>query len=367
MKTVLVLGGYGRCGSRLISLLTSSPESVNNQATDAGVQCIVAGRNPPTSLKNQIVVALDANDKNSLQSTLNQGVEFVVNVCGDLEKTGISIAKTCLESGVNYVDMGAGQAYTTEFLKLNKAAAKKGVSLVTNAGASPVLSTILADHLANEFERVSTIHVAYSPGNKTTGARGSTYDLLKRLGRKFRAKERGRWQEHYMWGDAVKVNFPDPVGKRRLFLNEAMELEFFPARYGANTVTYRSGFELTLFNLGTSWLAWRKQKKQGKRPETYAPILSRAAWWLRNFGSDKDALGVLMKGEINGQEVGHVAYLISRSESSLIIPCAPIASLVKKWASDGIGEPGAFNCQDILTMDDIKLVLSQYDIVLVRR
>lgn len=365
MKTVLVLGGYGRCGSRLVSLLSSGVSS--GQQTDAGIQCIAAGRNPPSSLRNKIVVALDANDRNSLQSTLSQGIDFVVNVSGDLEKNGISIAQTCLESGVHYVDMGAGLDYAKEFSRLNKQAVKKSVCLVTNAGASPVLSTILADHLAKEFERITRIHVAYSPGNQSTGTRGSTYDTLKKLGKQIRVKEQGRWHEYHVWGQAEKVNFPSPVGVRRLYMNEAMELELFPSRYGAGTVTFRTGFELALFNLGTSWLAWRKRKKKGKRPEIYASLLAKAAWWCRNFGSDKDALGVLMKGEVDGQEIGHVAYLVSRSESSLIIPCTPIASLVKKWASHGIDKPGAFSCQDILTMDDVKLELSQHDIVLVRR
>jgi hypothetical protein len=365
MKTVLVLGGYGRCGSRLVSMLSTA--SASGQPPATGIQCIAAGRNPPTSLQNKIVVALDANDRSSLQSTLNQGVDFVVNLSGDLEKNGLAIAQTCLESGVHYVDMGAGQNYEAEFLKLNKQAAKKGVCLVTNAGASPVLSTILADHLFTEFERVTHIHVTYSPGNKSTGAYGSTFDTLKKLGREFRIKERGRWQQRFVWQQAEKVNFPNPVGHRRLFLNEAIELEFFPSRYGANTVTFRTGYELSLFNLGASWLAWRKRKKQGKRPEIYASILTKAAWWLRNFGNDKDALGVSMIGEIEGQEIGHVAYLVSRSESSLVILCAPIASLVKKWANHGIDKPGAFSGQDILSMDDVKLELSQHDVVLVRR
>lgn len=368
MKTVLVLGGYGRCGSRLVSLLLagSSPDKESGLPAEPGIQCIAAGRNPPSSLRNQIVVALDANDTSSLKSTLGQGVDVVVNVCGDLEKNGINVAKTCLESGVNYIDMGAGKEYTTEFLKLNRQAAKENISLVTNAGASPVLSTILADYLATEFEQVTQIDVVYSPGNKSTGTRGSTYDLLKKLGKQIRVKERGRWHEYHVWEQSQKTVFPDPVGKRRLFMDEAMELEIFPSRYGANSVTFRSGFELPIFNLGATWLARRKRKKKGKRPEVYAPLLANAAWWLRNFGSDKDALGVLMKGEINDQEVSHVAYLVSRSESSLVIPCAPIASLVKKWASHGVDKHGAFSCQDILTMDDVKLELGQHDIVLVR-
>ncbi len=357
MKTVLVLGGYGRCGSRLVTLLSSDP----------AINCIAAGRNPPANLQNKNVIALDANDRSSLKSTLANNIDFVVNVCGDLEKNGGAIAQTCMESGIHYVDMGAGQEYANDFLKLNRQAAKNKVCLVTNAGASPVLSTILADHLAKEFERITHIHAAYSPGNRSVGARGSLYDLLKNIGKKIRIKERGRWQDNHSWSRAEKINFPKPVGSRRLFLYEAIELETFPARYGANTVTFSTGFELSLFNLGTTWLAWRKRKKQGKRPEAYASLLASAAWWLRNFGSDKDALAVMMKGEIAGQEVDHVAYLIGRSKSSLVIPCAPAASLIKKWVNQGIDKPGATSCQDLLQMDDIRLELSQHDIVLVRR
>ena len=356
MKTVLVLGGYGRCGSRMVTLLSSDP----------GINCIAAGRNPPANNQTKNVIALDANDRSSLKSTLANNIDFVVNVCGDLEKNGAAIAQVCMESGVHYIDMGAGQEYATGFLKLNRLAAKNKVCLVTNAGASPVLSTILADHLAGEFDRITQIQVAYSPGNKSVGARGSIYDLLKKIGKKIRVKERGRWQELHVWRRAEKTNFPKPVGSRRLFLYEAIELETFPSRYSANTVIFRTGFELSLFNLGTSWLAWRKRKKQGKRPEAYTSLLANAAWWLRNFGSDKDALGVMMKGEVAGQEVDHVAYLIGRSQSSLVIPCAPVVSLIKKWVNQGIDRPGAISCQDILQMDDVRLELSQHDIVLVR-
>ncbi len=356
MKTVLVLGGYGRCGSRLVTLLSSDP----------GINCISAGRNPPANVQNKNVIALDANDRGSLKSTLANNIDFVVNVCGDLEKNGVAIAQVCMESGVHYVDMGAGQEYSTGFLKLNRQAAKNKVCLVTNAGASPVLSTVLADHLTKEFERITEIQVAYAPGNRSVGSRSSLYDLLKNIGKKIRIKEKGRWQDVHIWSRSEKINFPKPVGPRRLFLYEAIELETFPSRYSANTVTFSTGFELSLFNLGTAWLAWRKRKKQDKRPEAYAPLLASAAGWLRNFGSDKDAIGVMMKGEIAGQEVDHVAYLVSRSQSSLVIPCTPVASLIKKWVNQGIDKPGATSCQDLLKMDDVRLELSQHDIVLVR-
>jgi len=365
MKTVLVLGGYGHCGSRMVSLLTGN--NISSKGSETGIQCIVAGKNPPPSLRNKLVVALDASDNNSLQSTLAQGVDFVVNLTGKLDHDGLSIAKTCLESGVNYVDMGAGSDYATEFLRLNRQAAKKGIILATNAGASPVLTTILADLVASEFESISQVHVTYSPGNKSIGTRGYLYDLLKKAGKKIRVKEQGRWYEYFAWGRGKKFDYPAPIGSRRLFMNDAAELELFPGRYGANTVTFHTGFELPLFNFGATLLARRRRLKEDKQPELFTPFFSKAAWWLRNSGSDCDALGVMMSGQRSGQETHHEAYLLGRPSSGLVIACTPITSLIRKWATNGIDKPGAFSCQELLTLEDTRPVLSQHDIVLVRQ
>ena len=358
-KKVLVLGGYGAYGSRISRTL----------AADPAIDCIVAARNPPAKrhqLHSRIsFVPLDIDSFTSLRTTL-PGMYAVVNASGPFTADDYRVAEQCAELGIHYVDMADSREYISGFHRLNRKAQQTGTLLVTGAGFTPAISSILVDNILHDFDRVKETHVVVSPGNKSPRGSAGLRSLLNQVGVPMRMKEQGRWHEIYGWSRSQKIRFPNPVGKRRVYRCNAPELDLFPQRYGAQTASYYTGFELASFNFGLTLLGLLKRHRGQTRIASLANSLGFFGKWFRGLGSASDVYGVVVKGEHQEQDVAHAIYLIAKDGNGSMIPCSPSISLIKRWVHHSVVQSGALACVDLLSLDDIKAILIDYDIVLVR-
>lgn len=359
-KKILVIGGYGSYGKRITGALSEIE----------GVECIAAGRNPPRRSKrtnrNISYMALDCNDPGTFKTVL-PGMFAVINVRGSFNNQDYRIAEQCATFGVNYIDLADSREYISGFTRLNRAAVRNNVLLVTGAGFSPTISSLLVDSVTSDFTRIAEVNVFVSFGNKNMGGIASMRSLLSQIGKTMRLKGRGRWRIFRGWSKGRKVIFPEPAGKRRLYLCDAPDLDIFPQRYNSGTVTFRTGFELNIFNYGLSLLSWLTSKNRIKQPARLARVLLGSGRFFRNSGSDHDAMGVRVAGVgQNNEGFHHNIFLVGRSGSGPIIPCGPVISLVKKWLNEGVKQSGAMNCYELVSFDDIKEELQHYDVVMVR-
>ncbi len=338
-------------------------------AADPGIQCIVAGRNPPAGRRAKhgrvSYMALDAASVSALRTTL-PGMFAVVNVCGPFDGQRHTVAEQCAELGVHYLDLADSREYVTGFARLNEKARRTGALLVTGAGFAPAVSSALVDSVGHEFDQINDIHVLMSPGNKSPRGDAALRVLLEQAGSLMRIKEDGRWHEVYGWGKPQRVNFPRPVGRRRLYQCDAPELDIFPQRYGVRTATFYTGFELNTFNFGLSLLAWFKRRRKSAGIAGLAGPLRFAAKWFKGRGGACDGYGVVITGVANDSAMTHAIYLIARDGNGAMIPCSASIALVRKWVHQGVSGSGATVCLDMLTLEDIKTTLLDYDIVLIR-
>ncbi len=358
-KKVLVLGGHGRYGKKISQTL----------ADIKGVHCVAVGRHPPSRSKwdNRIThIALNVEDSGSVRSALADSF-IVINASGVPAESSVSIAMLCLEAGVHYIDLSDSRHLLQEIVRLNRRAINANVCFVAGAASVPAISSLLVDTVITDFDRVSEIQVFKSPGNNNIGGAGTLVTELEQAGRSVRLKESGRWREVPGWSRPLMVHFPKPVGLRRLYLCDAPDLDIFPQRYGASTVTYRTGYELNILNFGISFLAWLKKRKRLRDPARLAPGLLWVGRWFRRFGSDRDAVGIHIKGQRDGVETQHAVYMIGKDGSGLAIATSPVIALTRHWIEQGPDEPGAFGAQDVLRLQDIKDVLKDQDVVLVRQ
>jgi len=339
-------------------------------AQDPSIECVVAGRNPPKQRNKKdspvIYLTLDCNDPGTFGAVL-PSMFAVINVRGSFDSQDYRIAEQCATFGVHYVDLADSRDYISGFERLNRAAVRNGVLLVTGAGFSPTISTLLVDSVKHDFASISEINVFVSYGNKNMGGTASMRSLLSQIGRSMRLKGRGQWRTFRGWSKGRSVQLPDPAGKRRLYLCDAPELEILSERYQAETVTFRTGFELNVFNFGLSILSWLTSKNRIQHPARLARALLRTGRFFRRMGSDHDAVGVRISGLANNsQAIVHNIFLVGRSGAGPIIPCAPVIGLVKKWVNDGVTQSGAMNGYDLIGFDDIKDELRHHDVVMVR-
>jgi hypothetical protein len=58
--------------------------------------------------------------------------------------------------------------------------------------------------------------------------------------------------------------------------------------------------------------------------------------------------------------------LIVRDDNGPAIACSPAVALIRKWVEHGVPESGAMPCVGLLTWDEIKAEMVDYNITLVR-
>lgn len=358
-KRILVLGGYGTFGRRISRAIAAIPS----------VECVIGGRRPGKAREyiggNTTALTVNAHDPASLRRALD-GVFAVVNTVGPFQAHDYSVAETCAGMGIHYVDLADARAHVDGIVRLNRRAQQRNCLIVSGASTVPAVSAALVDMLAHEFDRISDIHTCISPGNKNPRGVATVQAILSYTGSSFRIKENGRWRYAYGWSELEKVVFPTPVGKRRVYLCDVPDLDIFPMRYGAQTVSFRAGLELNLFNRGLVLLSRMRRWGWIKNLPGWAPGLIAASHLFRSFGGVAGGMRVLVRGRKNGEEIQHTAFLIARDANGPAIPCSPSVALIRKWVERGVADSGAMPCVGLLTWDEIKAELVSHDIVLVR-
>ncbi len=360
-KRILILGTFGPFGQRLARALAHLPEA----------ECLLGAE--PTNTAERLgrelgvqVVAVNPREPGSVRHAL-PGVYAVINTCGAFLDPEYTVAEQCAEQGVHYVDPGETRDYVNGMQRLARAAERSGAMIVTAASATPAVSAALVDLLDPDFDRIREIHTCLSPGARDQRELAAVRAILSFADEPARMKERGRWREFYYWTKPQRVSFPPPIGRRRGYLCDRPDLDLFPKRYGAQTVTFRMALPWRLFNLALAGVGWLGRREMLHAPPVWLLTLVRlGARWLptRRFAG---GLRVEVRGERRGVELAHTAFLIARDRHSQAIAAAPILALVKKWVARGTAERGVLPCVGLLDWDEIRAELRDYDIVLIRR
>lgn len=358
-KRILVLGGYGTLGRHVSRAVAAIP----------GAECVIGARRAREArnahAENGTVLTVDVNEPSSLRRTL-EGAYAVVNAIAPAHPRDYAVAETCVDMGIHYVDLAEARAHVDGISRLNRRAQQKNCLVVSGATSIPAVAAALVDMLAPEFDRISDIHTCVSAGNKNPRSPAAMRAVLGYAGHSLRLKENGRWRYAYGWSESQKVIFPKPVDKRRVYLSETPDLDLFPARYGAQTVTSRTGLELSLFNRGLALLGLLRRWGWMKNLPAWAPALNAASHLFRSFGGVAGGMRVRVRGRRHGEEIEHTVFLIARDASGPAIACAPASALVRQWIERGVSAAGAMPCIGLLTWDEIKAELLNHDIRLVR-
>ncbi|HSD81944.1 MAG TPA: saccharopine dehydrogenase NADP-binding domain-containing protein, partial [Solirubrobacteraceae bacterium] len=242
-RTVLVLGGYGETGRRLVRLLV--------ERTDARV--VVAGRDyrRATALAAELGadgvrgIGLDAADAPSVRRAL-EGVDLLVNLAV-VPRHVAALARTALATGTDWLDfqIHRGQARILDEMANEIAAA--GRCFVTQAGFHPGVPAALVRWAAQRVDELRGAWIASVLAERDGLPATSGLDELVASFRDYRAMryENGRWRQ--LAGgrpsDYPVVDFGFGFGRRRTFVMEFDELLSLPDRLPG---LRRLGFSITM-------------------------------------------------------------------------------------------------------------------------
>lgn len=297
---VLVLGGYGGFGRRIVAALVGMVA-----ASGGPVRIGVVGRDPAAAVAlcselgspALVPLALDAQSAAGQRALLACEPIIMIDTVGPFQGTDRVLARACAERGVHYIDLADDAAAVTEIVALDALARERGALLVSGASTVPALSGAVIDALTGDLETVECIEIGIAPGYDGPRGLATIRSILSYIGRPIPQWQDGEWRSAPGWSGAMRHRYPSPVGERWLSRVDVPDASLWPRRYaGLRNLEVRAGLEVPLTHHGLGWIARLVSRGWLKDVSAHALLARRVAALLNPWGSDCGAMHVRVAG-----------------------------------------------------------------------
>ena len=349
---VLVIGGYGFFGQRLVERLS----------LQAGLHVIVAGRSSeqaaalvdrlrPQAQATLGAIALDAHSDELASWLDGLRVRAVVLASGPFQGLDYRVALACAAAGVHYIDLADGREFVAGIAAVDVAATAAGVCALSGASTVPALSSAAVDELTRGWQRVDAIDMGISPGNRTERGLSTIRAVLSYCGRPIRHIDGASVTG---WLRTRLHRYPAPVGWRALSPCDVPDLALLPARYaGQPQVRFNAGLELLVLHLGANAMALAARLGFVRDWAVHAAPLKRWSDRFLKMGTNTGAMHVTARGvDADGRPARRTWTLLATAGDGPWVPTLAAAALVRKLAAGQAPAIGARPCLGELTLED---------------
>lgn len=348
---ILILGGYGHFGGRIVRTL----------AARADCHLIVAGRDLARTQQAaqqfasmQAVVegmTVDAEDPRLAEVLRRCRVNLVIHTAGPFQGQSYHVARACIEAGANYVDLADGREFVCGIDALDVAARERGVLVISGASTVPALSAAVIDHYRHRFEVVDEIAIGITPGNQTPRGLSTIQSVLSYCGRPFTRWQEARWTDVFGWQDLHRVHYP-ALGSRWFSNCDVPDHGLLPRRYAVSrTVKFHAGLELSVIQISLWLMSWLSRWRVVRSWLPAAPALKRASEWLMGLGTNAGGMHVYISGRDAAGRRQQVRWMLTAlNGDGPQIPCVASIVLACKLADGRLPATGARPCLDLMTL-----------------
>ena len=368
--TVLVLGGYGAFGSRVVRLLAASP----------ALTVLVAGRRLEAAQRlcvsvgeRAVPVALDRDAPAAVEAVLRERrPRVVVDATGPFQSRDHRLPELVASRGAHWIDLADAREYVTGIARLHEHARAHGVLVTSGASTLPALSVAVVDRLLDDLDALDSISIGLSPGLRSPRGLATIRSILSWCGRPIPGVAGGKPVVRRGWGNLRRHRYPAPVGGRWLSNADGPELEILPQRYpGVDTLELQAGLELSVLHLGLSFASALVARGWVRGLEPAAGSARRVAGLLHPFGSAAGAMHVVVRGARAGRRVARHWALVGERGDGPFVPAAVASVLTKRLCEVPGYEPlparGAAPCVGLVQVEDVLRELAGRAVRVVQR
>ncbi len=353
---VLVLGGYGNFGKRI----------VENLSEVSGITIVIAGRSAKKS--QELCAALSSKDvAASLESAVIDinnlkftdvlktiSPDLVIHTGGPFQGQSYKVPQACISIGCHYIDLADDRRYVCDIATLNDEAKDSGVLLVSGASSVPGLSSAVIDSFINQFSSLENIDVAIAPGNKAERGEATVKGILSYTGHAFPVFNDGVWGEQYGWMSPRKLDFGGIIGRRWLANVDIPDLELFPLRYkSAKTVNFQAGLELPFLHFGMVLMAYVAKNGLIQDWSVLSRLIFKSSELFKIFGTDNGGMQINLAGLDENKVQKSIKWTLYAEKG--VGPYIPIISTIiiaKKLISGDIVATGATPCLGMYSLSE---------------
>lgn len=352
---VLILGGRGRVGSHVAADLAAH--------TDAEI--IITGQSQSSKqipdLGSQVTfLELDLSDQDKLTTVIHSlqtepgssDRNVVVHCAGPFHYRDGRVLKTCIDEGVNYVDVSDHPSFTRKAMAYKSAAEAAGVTAIVNTGIFPGISNSMVRQSVEQLDEAETIHLSYVVAG--SGGAGVTVMRTTFLGLQhpFQVWLDGQWQEVKPYSDREVVEFPAPYGRIGVYWFDVPEAFTLPSTFPVKTVITKFGTVPDFYNVLT-WSVARWWHPRLLKTRLVIEFLSQVSHFMTDVTDRFSGIGVAIRAQVTGLKDGKPA----QSNATLVHENTAIAagygtgSVAQLLLSGELKQPGVWAIEEALPTD----------------
>lgn len=365
-QQILIVGGYGIFGGRLVELLED----------EARLTLLVSGRSVErareycmsrTNAKARLVpVAFDREDRSSA-SLAALRPSLVVDASGPFQHYGerpYQLIEHCIELGIHYLDLADGSDFVAGIAKFDVAAKRAGVYALSGVSSFPVLTTAVTKRLSADMLEIQSIRAGIAPSPYAIVGLNVIRAIASYAGQRVALRRDGKWTSGWSFTDSMPfvVAAPGrvPLERRRFSLVDVPDLrtlaELWPqaadiwmgaAPAPALLLRALNAFAwLVRIRLlpGLSWMA-----------RSMSFVIDQARW-----GEHRGGMFVRVHGrDREGRSIVREWHLLAEGNDGPLIPCMAVEAIVRKALAGDAPTPGARTATSDVTLADYEALFSK--------
>ncbi len=352
---VVVLGGAGNFGARIVRALKNEP----------GLQVISAGRRVVAvpGAVNVPTAQLDIGSPDFAERLRDLAPGLVIHCVGPFQGQEYHVAQAALAAGADYLDLADGREFVAGFAAaLNATAIGSGRFAISGASTLPALSTAVIDQLQVGLTSSESIQIVIAPGQRATRGAATLSAVFSYLGRPIRIWRSGQWRTG--WGWMALRRFDLGFATRWGALCDVADLALLPERYPqARTVTFHAALEIRAQHLVLWMLAGLRRLGLPLPIEKWAGAFDRLATVFDVFGGEWGGMQVQVMGTTpQGERVRRTWTLQAPVMNGPEIPCMTAILLAQRWARGTRTAAGAYSCMGFVSLADFAPLFARWGI-----
>lgn len=349
---ILIIGGTGRIGRSVAQDICQ----YFAQSTEGDrVKITITGRTPTAQLPPEFqFLALDLADRTQLREAIaahNAHNLLVIHCAGPFRYRDRRVLETCIELGVNYLDVCDDPEFCRQALSLKEKATAAGVTAVVSTGVFPGISNSMARQAVENLDTAESIHLSYV----VAGSGGAGVTVMRttflELQHSFDAWIDGRWQPVKPYSDRELVEFPAPYGRAGVYWFQTIEAATLPITFPVKTVVTKFGSVPNFYNYLT-WMVAQLPSAILDNPNTIE-FLSQASYAMTQITDKFTGVGLAMRAEVTGVKNDQPARSITTMvhENTAIAAGAGTGSIAELILSGQLRQPGVWLVEQVLSTE----------------
>jgi Domain of unknown function (DUF4166)/Saccharopine dehydrogenase NADP binding domain len=356
---VLVIGGYGVFGGRLIQLLEDEPRLTLFVAgrSVARAEAFVRSRGPSAAALTPTGFDREGDIAGRLAAIRPA---IVVDASGPFQAYGkdrYRVVEACIRERIPYLDLADGSDFVAGIAAFDGQAKVAGIYVLSGVSSFPVLTAAAVRRLAVGMTGVTAIRGGIAPSPYASVGENVIRAVVGYAGKPIRRKHAGAfgagypWTEHFRYTIAVPGLVP--LGDRLFSLVDVPDLQALATLWPEAEEIWMGAAPVPEFLhrmlAGLAWLArWRLVP-------TLAPLapLMHAATNRIRFGEHRGGMFV----EVEGLDAAPAPrkrswHLLAEGDDGPLIPSMAVVTIIRNALQGRLPAPGARAATRELELDD---------------